>query len=89
MLGIGGSLIVMTYSRRREFAADAGSASFVGKNKMIKALQALQKVHTKNIVIVCDTTVTAFKIDGKSGGFMRFFASHPPLEVRIARLMKI
>jgi len=51
LLGIGGSLIVMAYSRRREFAADAGSASFVGKNKMINALKALQKVHASNVLI--------------------------------------
>lgn len=89
LLGIGGSLIVMTYSRHREFAADAGSALFVGKNKMIKALRALQGVHARNAIIAGDAKVAAFKIDGKSGGFMWLFASHPSLEVRIERLMKV
>ncbi len=51
LLGVLGSLIVMAYSRRREFAADAGSASFVGKNKMINALRALQSIHTQNVAI--------------------------------------
>lgn len=78
----------MAYSRHREFAADAGSASFVGKNKMINALKALQKVHANNALIVTDAKVAAFKIDGKSGGFMRLLSSHPPLEERIIRLMQ-
>lgn len=86
LLGILGSLIVMAYSRHREFAADAGSASFVGKNKMINALRALQKIHPENMAIEGDPKVAAFKIDGKSGGFMRLFASHPALEERIIRL---
>lgn len=51
LLGVLGTLIVMTYSRRREFAADAGSASYVGKNKMMNALRALQKIHPENISI--------------------------------------
>ncbi len=51
LLGALGSLVVMAYSRRREFAADAGSASFVGKNKMINALRALQSIHTQNVAI--------------------------------------
>lgn len=66
LLGILGSLIVMAYSRHREFAADAGSASFVGKNKMINALRALQKIHPENIAIAGDPKVAAMKIDGKS-----------------------
>lgn len=70
LLGVLGSLIVMAYSRHREFAADAGSASFVGKNKMISALRALQKIHPENMIVAGDPKVAAFKIDGKSGGFM-------------------
>ena len=51
LLGLLGSLIVMAYSRRREFAADAGSASYVGKSKMVNALRALQRIHEQNIAI--------------------------------------
>lgn len=87
LLGILGSLVVMAYSRRREFAADAGSAGFVGKNKMINALKALQRIHENNISIPSDPKIAALKIDGKTTGFMHLFASHPPLEDRINHLL--
>ena len=86
LLGILGSLIVMAYSRRREFAADAGSASFVGKNKMMNALRALQKIHETNVALPSDPKIAALKIDGKTNGFLHLFASHPPLEERIHAL---
>lgn len=86
LLGLVGSLIVMAYSRRREFAADAGSATFVGKSKMIHALQALQRIHETNVIIPGDPKLAALKIDGKTTGFLHLFASHPSLEDRIAHL---
>lgn len=86
LLGILGSLIVMAYSRRREFAADAGSATFVGKKKMIDALRALQRIHETNIAVPSDPKIAALKIDGKTSGFLHLFASHPPLEERIQAL---
>lgn len=87
LLGILGSLVVMAYSRRREFAADAGSATFVGKNKMLDALRALQRIHEANVQIPGDPKLAALKIDGKTTGFMHIFASHPPLEERIKHLL--
>jgi heat shock protein HtpX len=87
LLGLLGSIIVMAYSRHREFAADAGSARFVGKNKMINALTALQRIHDRNVSLPGDPKLAALKIDGKSSGFMHLFASHPPLEERINRLI--
>ncbi len=86
LLGILGSLVVMAYSRRREFAADAGSATFVGKSKMVNALRALQRIHEANIAIPSDPKIAALKIDGKTSGFLHLFASHPPLEDRIQAL---
>jgi heat shock protein HtpX len=86
LLGILGSLVVMAYSRRREFAADAGSATFVGKSKMVNALRALQRIHETNIAIPSDPKIAALKIDGKTSGFLYLFASHPPLEDRIQAL---
>ncbi len=86
LLGLFGSIIVMAYSRRREFAADAGSASFVGKSKMLNALRALQRIHEQNIQVPGDPKLAALKIDGKTTGFMHLFASHPPLEERINHL---
>lgn len=87
LLGILGSLVVMAYSRRREFAADAGSAASVGKNKMVDALKALQRIHETNVAIPGDPKLAALKIDGKTSGFMHLFASHPPLEERIQHLL--
>lgn len=89
LLGVLGSIIVMAYSRRREFAADAGSASSVGKNKMLNALRALQRIHKTNITIPGDPKVAALKIDGKTSGFLHLFASHPPLEERINHLTSL
>jgi heat shock protein HtpX len=66
VLGILGTLVVMAYSRHREFAADAGSASFVGKDKMINALRALQRIHPQNLIIEGDPKIATLKIDGKS-----------------------
>ncbi len=86
LLGLAGTLIVMAYSRHREYAADAGSASFVGKEKMIAALRALQRVHVDNIALSTNTQTATMKIDGKSTGFLHLFASHPSLEDRITRL---
>lgn len=77
----------MAYSRRREYSADAGSARYVGKNKMLNALKALQRIHEKNVSLPTDPKLAALKIDGKTTGFMHLFASHPPLEDRINKLL--
>ena len=77
----------MAFSRHREFAADAGSAQSVGKQKMVNALRALQRIHDTNVAIPGDPKLAALKIDGKTNGFMHMFASHPTLEARIERLV--
>lgn len=79
-----GSMVVAWFSRYREFRADAGGANVAGRQKMIAALSALQR----NIRLVdpkAQPSVQTMKISGK-GGYMRLFATHPPLEERIARL---
>lgn len=80
VLGVFASLIVMWFSRWREFRADAGAARLEGKGAMISALQRLSAGHG-------DTTlpkeVAAF---GIAGPFGKLFASHPPIEERIAAL---
>lgn len=86
LLGLLGSLVLMAYSRRREYAADAGSAGFVGKTKMIDALKALQRIHALNLSVKTDPKLATLKIDGSSTGFLHLFASHPPLEDRISQL---
>ena len=78
------SMIVMWFSRRREFRADAGGASLAGRGKMIGALQALQRQHEPHDL---PGEFAAFGISGGlGGGIKKLFMSHPPLEVRIAAL---
>jgi len=85
LFGILAMVVLMAFSRWREFGADAGGARLAGPQKMIKALRKLQK--TTEMINTKDTGLAAMKISGKkSRGFLRFWASHPPLEDRIAAL---
>lgn len=86
--GILATIIVMWFSRYREFRADAGSAKTVGKEKMIKALERLKKV--VNSVPEDDRApaFSAMKIAGHHRWFA-LFSSHPPLEKRIEMLRKL
>jgi heat shock protein HtpX len=89
VLSILGSLVVFWFSRWREFRADAGGARLAGRQNMINALRALQRLHDPEVVQAEAQQHPAFqslKISGPTGGFARLFASHPPLEERIARL---
>ncbi len=82
-----GSLVVAWFSRYREFRADQGGAHLAGKNKMIAALEALQRLHPLQDPRTAKTSFNALKISSRGKqGFMRFFASHPPLELRIQKL---
>lgn len=80
VFGILASTIVMYYSRKREYVADAGSASLVGKQKMIAALKRLQTNSEPQL----EGTLMAFGISGKRASGL--FMSHPPLEARIKAL---
>ncbi len=75
------SMLVMWFSRYREFHADAGGARLAGKEKMIGALRALQRAHNPEDL---PGQLAAFGING--GGAQKLFMSHPPLEERIAAL---
>ncbi|MDD2723678.1 MAG: protease HtpX [Methylovulum sp.] len=81
VLGILASILVMWFSRRREFRADAGGAKLASTEKMIAALQALQRAHETPDM---PAQLAAFGING--GGMSRLFMTHPPLEERIAAL---
>ncbi|MCK6544782.1 protease HtpX [Myxococcota bacterium] len=83
VLGIFASMIVMWFSRHREYRADAGAAKLVGATPMIAALERL-RMQTAGEEL--PAAVNAFGISGKTEGFIRFFSSHPPLEDRIAAL---
>ena len=80
-LSILASMIVMWFSRRREFRADEGGAQLSSRTKMIGALKALQRAHEPQDL---PGEFAAFGISGS--GLKELFASHPPLEDRIAAL---
>jgi heat shock protein HtpX len=84
VLGLFAMMIVMWFSRQREFRADAGGAHLAGRQAMIGALERLQQRHSGAL----PDKMAAFGIAGgpKPGGFKRLFMSHPPLEERIAAL---
>jgi heat shock protein HtpX len=81
LLGILASMIVCWFSRRREFRADAGGARLAGTTNMIGALEALKSGHPQPL----PGAMKAFGIAG-DGAFARMFATHPPLDDRIAAL---
>jgi len=84
VLGIMASMIVMAFSRHREFRADAGGARLSGRQNMIAALRRLQAVYEETQL---PGKLTAFGISGnRKSGLARLFASHPSLEERIAAL---
>jgi heat shock protein HtpX len=83
VLGILASIIVMWFSRQREFRADRGGASLAGRQKMINALERLKQAHPEPL----PEKMAAFGISGHvGGGLKRLFMTHPPLEERIAAL---
>jgi heat shock protein HtpX len=85
VLGILATIIVMWFSRYREFRADAGGAHLAGRNKMIAALERLKLNHEQPAML--PEQVKAFGISGGAGwGLQRLFMSHPPLDERIAAL---
>lgn len=82
LLGFLAMMIVMWFSRYREFRADVAGADLAGRQKMIAALQRLQRVHEPQDL---PGEMKAFGIAGGQG-LSRLFMTHPPLEERIAAL---
>lgn len=84
VFGLLASVIVMYFSRWREFRADAGGASLAGRQKMIAALERLASNQTQSTL---PTQIAAFGITGNlAHGLKKLFMSHPPLTERIAAL---
>lgn len=86
-----GSVIVMYFSRSREFRADAGGARFASADKMTSALRKLQMLSSRPAFAAGEEEdknerFTAFKISNPHRGWARMFMTHPPLEERIAAL---
>jgi heat shock protein HtpX len=94
LLGILASMIVMWFSRQREFRADAGGAKLAGRDSMIRALQGLQRAHQPQAQpdrAALPEPIRAFGIagSGRTASLTRLFMSHPPLEERIAALQRL
>jgi heat shock protein HtpX len=88
LFGILASVIVMWFSRHREYRADAGSAKLLGSpQKMILALQRLQEIKEKIPVDPRGKSLGTMKISDKSA-FFSLFSSHPDLSDRIQALQK-
>jgi heat shock protein HtpX len=82
-----GSMVVAWFSRWREFRADAGGARFAGRENMIAALKKLQMAYEMPPQSEpAPAAMQALQISSRKGGLLRLFASHPPLEDRIAAL---
>jgi heat shock protein HtpX len=82
LFGIAASAIVAWFSRQREFRADRGSANLLGSPlPMIAALSRLGQIQSGGL----PDSVKAFGINSNSG-LANLFATHPPIERRIAAL---
>jgi heat shock protein HtpX len=84
LLGMLGMIVVATYSRRREYRADAGGANLAGRPSMISALEAL-KLNQAFAKVTPEKALSALQISGKPR-FWALFSTHPDLDDRIARL---
>ncbi len=78
------------FSRRREFEADKFSAKAYGPAPMISALKGIQRfVEAAQVEYSSQDALATMKISGNTGGFLRLFATHPPIEERIAALRRL
>ncbi|MBI3357010.1 MAG: protease HtpX [Nitrospirae bacterium] len=83
-------IVIGWHSRRREFAADAFSAKVYGKDSMIGALRGIDRwVNRTQFEYASQDALATMKIAGNSSGFMHLFATHPPIEARIAALERL
>jgi len=83
VLGLLANIVVMWFSRRREFRADAGGAQLAGTGNIIGALERLEAQHGAAL----PGQLAAFGISGRfDGALRRLFMSHPPIAERIAAL---
>ena len=83
VFGLIATIIVMHFSRQREFRADAGGAKLAGRQAMISALERLRQRHAGPL----PDKMAAFGISGGgAAGLKKLFMTHPPLEDRIAAL---
>lgn len=81
-----GSIVVAWFSRWREFRADAGGAQLSGTQSMVSALQALKTYSEEQTAVPAN--LRTLMISGGQSSLMKLFASHPPLDDRIAKLVE-
>ena len=86
LLGVLASIVVMWFSRQREYRADFGGGQLAGKQKMIAALKRLKAQYEPSAL---PKSIAAFGISGEQGmGLKELFSTHPSLDDRIARLQQ-
>lgn len=85
VFGLLASILVMWFSRRREFRADAGGATLAGKDAMISALQALQRAQGQPVTLPQNMSAMGIRGD-KAGGLRALLRTHPDLDDRIRAL---
>ncbi len=87
-----GQILLAWFSRQREYRADAGGARYAGRDKMVSALQSLQRVSSVNYQVAQPegaAAVASLKISATKGSkFLSLFSTHPDLQDRIVRLQK-
>lgn len=90
VLGMLAMIPISWFSRHREYAADAFSARVYGKDAMIAALRGIdQWVNRAQFEHSAQDALATMKISGKSSGFLHMFATHPPIEERVAALQRL
>lgn len=87
VLSVLGMFVVAWYSRKREFAADEGSARLVGASAMAAALEKLGRAY--GMLDPSPNSFSTYKISGKETGFLSLLATHPPIAERIAHLKNL
>jgi heat shock protein HtpX len=86
LLGVLASIVVMWFSRQREYRADIGGGQLAGKQKMIAALHRLKAQYESSAL---PKSIAALGISGEQGmGLKELFSTHPSLDDRIARLQQ-
>ena len=90
VLSILAMIVINWFSRRREFEADKFSGKAYGPAPMISALESIHRyVETAQAEYASQDALATMKISGNAGGWMNLFATHPPIEERIAALKRL
>ena len=90
LLSILAMIVINWFSRRREFEADKFSGKAYGPAPMIAALESIQRyVEASQVEYASQDALATMKISGSAGGWMNLFATHPPIEERIAALKRL